>query len=110
MDMLPSHNTISVSVGVIIGISVVGGIAVFVLVILATSLVYVCVSKQVKHGSKKHNSMIIGYCPGNGMEIQLNRQVSVTNSISTEDNVAYGQLNVRVDNEYDTIPPADCPQ
>lgn len=105
MDMLLSHDTISLSVGVIVGISVAGGIAVCVLVILATSLVYVCVSKQVSRGSKvqQQYNMTTGDQSGNTMETH------VANSISTEDNVAYGQMNVRVDNEYDTIPPVNSP-
>lgn len=106
MDMLPSHDTISVSVGVIVGISVVGGITSAVLIIFAASLVYVlCIPKEVKRDLKgqQRQHLTIGDRPG--MEM-----VSIANSISTEDNVAYAQMNVRVDNDYDTIPPlGDCP-
>ena len=90
-----------ISVGVIIGISVVGGISAILIVLIISLVCALCKAKGVKLSLKEQQQQNLQTIDRLGTEM-----VSIANSISTENNVAYAQT-ANVDNNYDTIPPGD---
>lgn len=90
-----------ISVGVIIGISVVGGISAILIILVISLVCALCKAKGAKLSLKEQQQQNLQTIDRLGTEM-----VSIANSISTENNVAYAQT-VNVDNNYDTIPPGD---